>query len=230
MKRWIPATVVLVACASQRAAAQSNIDPLNRHAWSENIGWTNWRGESTPAQGVFVHGTYLEGFAWAENVGWINCGNGTPQGGTFYSLADGADAGVNVAPDGSLFGLAWGENVGWINFDGGVLADPSDPARIECDGRMRGFAWGENIGWINLSELSPGRFVAVESSFAPLACDVNHDGAVDGEDIADFLRLLFLAQTPGWNDVCAGDVESSPDHAIGPDDVDAFVTCMLGTN
>lgn len=229
MYPWISAVFLMVLCASQHAAAQSNIDPVNCYAWTENLGWINWRAEAVPDQGVVVHGTFLSGFAWAENVGWINFGDGTPVGGTFYSLADGTDAGVNVAPDGSLFGYAWGENVGWINFDGGILAVPPDPARIECDGRFKGFAWGENFGWINLSELSPGKFVAVEASFAPLACDMNHDGAVDGQDIGDFLRLMFTAQTPGWNDVCSGDVEATPDQAIGPGDIDAFVACLLGS-
>lgn len=219
---FILATFILIGTA----IGQSNIDNTDKRSWSENVGWADWRGEAEPGQGVVVHASFLEGFAWAENVGWINFGDGSPQSGLFYFF-DGSDAGVNVAPDGMLFGYAWGENVGWINFDGGILATPAQPARIDCDGRFDGYAWGENIGWVNLADLAPGKFVAVEDTFSPFLCDMNHDGLVDGRDIPLFVQHVLLVGPVDWRDVCSGDVESVPDQNISLDDVAAFVACLI---
>ena len=85
---------------------------------------------------------------------------------------------------GNLSGFAWGENVGWINFSGGALATPSQPARLDnAAHRLRGYAWGENIGWVNLDSASV--FVGV------CAADYNGDGAVNVQDIFDFLAGWF---------------------------------------
>jgi hypothetical protein len=42
----------LPAATVGTALAQSNIDPANKFAWGENIGWTNWRDAGGAAQGV----------------------------------------------------------------------------------------------------------------------------------------------------------------------------------
>ena len=150
-------TLASIGLLASNALAQSNIDDTvpNKYAWGENVGWTNWRGEATPGQGVVVGGTFLGGFVWAENVGWINLGDGSPTNGVSYANVDGSDAGVNIdhdgvtydgLSDGTLHGMAWGENVGWINFDGGAMATPPDPARIECDGRLNGYVCHEPRG------------------------------------------------------------------------------------
>ncbi|HEY3246653.1 MAG TPA: hypothetical protein VGM03_25180 [Phycisphaerae bacterium] len=156
------ASFVGVMCGLATAAwAQSNIDPVNKFAWGENVGWTNWRDANGAAQGVNIGATFLSGFIWGENIGFINVGDGTPANGVSYANANGSDFGVNVGAGSLLHGLAWGENVGWINFDGGGLATPPLPARIEA-GRLRGFVWGENIGWINLEDNV--HFVALATS------------------------------------------------------------------
>jgi hypothetical protein len=229
MRRRFVLTFVTVL-AVLPALGQSNIDNSvpNKRAWGENIGWTNWRDANGGAQGVAVDGFVMSGFIWGENVGWINVGDGTPSAPPHYGNLSGADFGVNIDPDGALYGLAWGENIGWINFDGGALATPPQAARIQCDGRLNGYAWGENVGWINLSDLTPGKFVAVETSFAPVTCDMNHDGFADGDDIQVFLDFVLGPFGPDWRDVCSGDVEVTPDGMIGPDDIDAFVDCLLG--
>ena len=160
--------------------AQSNIDPVNKHAWGENLGWTNWRDADAGAQGVVVGLNFLSGFAWAENVGWINFGDGSPAAGGAYGNVDGSDFGVNVLFDSSLDGLAWGENIGWINF-GTTPAIGAQGARVQ-GGRLRGFAWAENAGWINLDLTGATRFVELNCP-----ADFNNDGVVNGADLATLL-------------------------------------------
>lgn len=223
---------VTLAGLSAKATAQTNIHPLKKYAWGENIGWTNWRDANGGTQGAVVGSTFMSGFLWGENVGWINLGDGTPANGVNYANVLGIDAGVNVDADGSLHGLAWGENVGWVNFDGGASAVPPQPARIECTAlpgqpfaRLTGFAWGENVGWINLDHAT--RFVAVDTATTPIECDTNHDGSVNGGDVQSFIDYLLLNATPDWRDVCSGDVEAAPDKTIDFDDVANFVACLL---
>jgi hypothetical protein len=108
-------------------AFAGNIDPTNKFAWGENIGWVNFAPSTVP--GVTVADSAVSGYAWGENIGWINLG--PTNGGV---INDGA---------GNLSGYAWGENIGWTNFDG-VKINPST-------GEFSGYAWGENIGWINFA-------------------------------------------------------------------------------
>lgn len=238
----VATSLLLMSLVGASALAQSNIDSANKFGWSENAGWTNWRGEASPGQGVLVSGTILSGFIWAENVGWMNVGDGAPSNGVSYANADGTDFGVNIdylgtaydgLSDGSLHGLAWSENVGWINFDGGALATPGDPdddARIDCDGRLSGFAWGENIGWVSLSSAEPGKFVSVEPSFVPTLCDLNYDGSVNGRDVQSFVEVVLTIGVPDWRSVCAGDVEAPHNQVVGFEDVEPFANSVLSSN
>lgn len=218
--------VILIVIAAASALAASNIDNVvpNKHAWSENCGWTNWRDADGGAQGVNVGGFIMQGYVWGENIGWIHMGDGTPGAPPFYSNAGGADHGVNIAADGSLSGFAWSENAGWINFSGGSLATPAQPARITCAGRLTGFAWAENLGWINLSLLTPTHFVAVEPAVVPILCDMNHDGLKNGLDVQPFVNVLLLGGA-GWQDLCSGDLVPPP--GLSAADVAAFVACLL---
>lgn len=214
--------------AAVSTSAQSNIDAMHKHAWHENVGWTNWRDANAAAEGVGIGESVLSGFIWGENVGWINVGDGTPGstcgGLPCYGNADATDFGVNVDPEGELHGYAWAENVGWLNVDGGALASPPQPARIECGGRLTGYVWGENVGWFNLDDSI--RYIALEAGAVPVTCDMNHDGAIDGLDIQVFLNLLFAPDGATWLDFCSGDVNG--DAALTADDVADFVACLLG--
>ena len=178
-------TALALCCPLAAAAAQSDVRPDHKHAWAENVGWTNWRdaGDPDASEGVRLHDTYLAGSAWGENTGWLGLGDGSPADGHTYANLDGADCGVNLDPDtGMLSGMAWAENVGWINFSGGALADPPQPARLDLDAyRLRGFAWGENIGWINLDH---------ETHYAAFYCpaDFNRDTLVDTRDVLAYLN------------------------------------------
>lgn len=205
---------------------QSNVNPTDKFAWSENAGWLNWHDAGFPAgtQGARAHDSFLSGFVWGENSGWINLGDGDPgpPGGseTHYANVNGADFGVNRDPaTGELFGLAWGENIGWINFDGGALATPPNPARFDdaaC--RLRGFAWTENIGWINLDHSA--HYVGFDSGVcggAPCIGDLDGDNDVDIADLA----VLLSHFGAGGADPEDGDLD-------GDGDVDlADLTLML---
>jgi len=130
------------------AAANSNIDPEAKWAWSTNAGWINF---NPPDGGVTVCDDHLEGYAWGENVGWIRLGAHTGGGEYTYGNTSAADYGVNRDGDGNLSGYAWGTNVGWIKFDpadGGVSID-------SLTGDFSGYAWGENVGWINFNSSGP---------------------------------------------------------------------------
>ena len=145
---------------AQPAIAQSNIDPANKFAWGENVGWTNWSDADNTNAGVRVEATFLSGYIWAENVGWIHVGAG-PLDGFQYTNFDNTDYGVNRDPlTNELFGYAWGENIGWVNFDTrskGVDAARLDPATC----RFLGYAWSENTGWLNLNDAT--HYVAATS-------------------------------------------------------------------
>lgn len=190
--------------------AQSNIDPVNKYAWGENVGWTNWRDANGGADGVLVGTTHLSGFIWDENVGWINVGDGSPASGMHYANTDGTDFGVNVDTNGDLFGFAWGENIGWVNFD--TRSKGAERARLDpVAGRFRGYAWGENVGWINLDDGT--HFVVVTpTGVAIKPGDANQDGVLDLSDPVALLNRIFTgtplpSATPGSEDCffAAGD-------------------------
>lgn len=171
---------------STQATAQG-IDPDNKHAWGENIGFLNFADAGDPlgSQGVFAHPDHLKGFIWGENVGWINVGHGSGP----YANTSGSTFGVNIDPvTAELSGYAWGENIGWVNFSGGALATPPNTARIE-NNRLRGYAWGENIGWINLDD----DIVFVGLVGCP--ADLTGDGVLDFFDVSAFLAA-YSAMDP----------------------------------
>jgi len=147
-----PLSVIVIAVSLfsvAQAAANSNVDPEAKWAWSTNAGWINF---NPPNGGVTVCDDHLAGYAWGENVGWIRLGAHTGCDAHTYGNTSAVDYGVNRDEDGNLSGYAWGTNVGWINFDPhgdeGVSIDP-------ITGDFSGYAWGENIGWINFNGAGP---------------------------------------------------------------------------
>ena len=124
------------------AHADTNIDPVDKWAWSTNTGWVNFN----PTYGnVMVYSDHLEGYAWAENTGWIRLGSYSGATAHTYANTSPDDYGVNHDGMGNLSGHAWGTNVGWINFaptHGGVTVDLDT-------GSLDGYAWSENVGWIS---------------------------------------------------------------------------------
>ncbi|MFN0011588.1 MAG: hypothetical protein ACKVS8_08085 [Phycisphaerales bacterium] len=210
----LAATVLLASAASVHA--QNSIDPANMFCWGENIGWVNWRDAGSPvgSEGVRYVYTYLTGFAWSENTGFVNFGQ-TPADGVTYTNTDGSDFGINHDENtGYLSGFAWGENIGWINFDGGALATPENPARISVDPprRILGYAWGENVGWINLDLPVDGQYIEVR----PCRLDYNLDGALNPDDLGDFITDYYtVPHIPGPGGYAGPCPENDPPYDMG---------------
>ncbi len=211
MKNLLAVSLVLGAAAAARGQT-SNVEQDHKHAWGENIGFTNWRDADSASAGVHVYPTHLQGAIWGENVGWILVGSG-PADSYQYANADAADYGVNVSPSGKLFGFGWGENIGWVNFGGGAEASPSQPAYLDSSTsprRLHGYIWGENVGWINLDDAET--YVGVHC-FA----DVIADGFVTGEDFDAFVEAFELGD-PG--------ADLNGDSFVTGDDFDAFLSAF----
>jgi hypothetical protein len=231
--RW--ASLVVLAM-SPLAAGLSNIDPIDKFVWAENIGWLNFHDANGTADGVRVHKTFLSGYVWAENVGWINLGGGSPAGGVAYANdpGDSATFGVNIdPPTGDLFGMAWGENIGWVNFDTRTALSPhNQQARFEfAAGRFRGYAWGENVGWINLDDTT--HFVAyVPPNCSDPFADVDGDADADQDDFGPMQRCLSSAGVPAdFGCECFDRPEAGfpqGDNDVDADDVNAFENCASG--
>jgi hypothetical protein len=210
----------VVGCAAP-ALAQQGIDPAHGFGWNENCGWVNFAtdGDAT----VHVRATYISGFAWGENIGWINLG-AVPTDGYSHPNTSSDDYGVNIDPSGLLHGFAWGENVGWINFDGGGLASPPNPARLDYGaGRLRGYAWGENIGWINLDDSV--KYVGVVPQCGSADFDCDGDVGTDADITAFFACLAGNCPPPP----CSGTADFNGDGDLGTDaDIEAFFRVLAG--
>lgn len=130
-------------------AFASNINPVDKYAWSENSGWFNFSASNGQ---VRVFKDHLEGYVWSENVGWIRLGSYDSGGSYSYTNSSASDWGVNNDASGNLSGYAWSENVGWINFNSGN----GGPVTVDAvTGAFDGYAWSENVGWIHFQNASP---------------------------------------------------------------------------
>jgi len=158
--------------AGTALGAGSTINPGNRFAYGENIGWIDARPSST--SGATMGEYVCSGFLYAANAGWINLGNGTPANGIRYQNNSAADFGINHDGLGNLRGFAWGANIGWINFEN------SGAARIDLNtGRMSGHAWSANTGWISLSNA----FAFVQTDVIAPGADMDGDGLTDAYEL-----------------------------------------------
>jgi hypothetical protein len=146
------ALLLLGAAALERAAVGGGLlvetSATNKHAWSENAGWINFKSAHAPAQ-LHYDGSnsYLSGYAWAERLGWVKLGGGAGP----YVNTTAANWGVNMDAAWNLAGYGWSENAGWVNFapaHGGVAMDP-------VSGGLTGYVWGERVGWIHFTNAAP---------------------------------------------------------------------------
>lgn len=138
--RGILLAALLVFCAEGVPMAATMVSNSDKHAWSENAGWLNFRSAHG---GMLVDVDHLSGYAWLENIGWLKLGS---EGAGPYANTSARDWGVNLDGAGKLTGYAWSETFGWINFKpsgGGVTFDATSR-------EFSGDAWGENIGWVQL--------------------------------------------------------------------------------
>jgi hypothetical protein len=116
------------------------------YAWSENIGWINFRGATYGVSMNKANGKF-DGYAWSENLGWIDFG---PSSG--YPSTPGHEAKMNNAT-GEVTGWAKIISTGeWIKMSG--TAQDASPYGVTValgTGKLSGYAWSDTIGWISFS-------------------------------------------------------------------------------
>jgi hypothetical protein len=183
MKAQLLATALLLAGASARVDAASNISPANQFSYGANVGWMEWH--PSDADGVSLGSLFLSGKVWSANCGWINLGSGVPANGYRYANNSATDFGVNLNPDGTLDGYAYGANIGWIRFTrqtaGAAVPDTQIPRVDLKTGRFSGYAYGANIGWIDLG----GAAGYVKATTIDVGADT------DGDTIPDAWELQY---------------------------------------
>jgi len=166
---------LLTAALITGAGAETTIDAAEKHAWSANTGWIDFRPDS--ANGFRFGEFSCAGWLWSPNTGWIDCGDGSPANSINYENDSNTDYGVNHYGTGELYGLAWSPNTGWINF-GWATLDPGNPHRPRVDlatGEFSGYAWSANCGWISLAGVKTDRMEIA---------DTDGDGISDAFEIA----------------------------------------------
>ena len=185
MKTLLRSFLVIGSLASVSAA--TTINPANKYAWGANVGWLDWRGDTS--NGAVIGEYVCSGYVYAANVGWINLGSGSPTNGIYYQNLSANDFGVNQDGLGNLRGYAWGANIGWINFEtiGAPRADLTT-------GNLTGHAYSANCGWIGLS-----------NAFALVQTDTIAPGAPDTNGLPTAWELLNFGQT-------GADPNADPDH------------------
>jgi len=76
------------------------------------------------------------------------------------------------------------------------------------------------------SDGTEGLFTTAPAPVTCTAADVNNDGTVDGSDIGLFVSLL-INQNGTAQQICAGDLQTTPNGSIGLEDVANFAACLL---
>jgi hypothetical protein len=147
MKQNIFGVVIVLAVIQAgicRNHAATTIDLTNRYAYSGNVGWMDWVGNTN--NGAVIGEYVCSGYVYSPNIGWINLGNGAPTNQVQYQNLSTNDFGVNQDGYGHLRGYAYSANAGWINFEN------TGAAKVDLyTGQFTGYAWSANCGWISLS-------------------------------------------------------------------------------
>lgn len=138
--------ILLICFLAFHPTVAENIDPANKYAWSENLGWLNAQPSGPGGAGVHVSDEGLTGYMWSENAGWVSL--------------SGNSHGVTNDGCGVLAGFAWSENTGWIDFAPTTCGgDPTCGVKVSpTTGIFSGRAWAENAGWITFSSAGPNPY------------------------------------------------------------------------
>jgi|GEM_PF-4003403 len=171
---FVFAAVLGIGCLSLgvSAATAANIDPIEKYAWSETVGWYNFLPSGG---GVKVYPDHLEGYAWGENIGWVLLGSYSGGGTHTYANTSASDWGVNNDGSGNLSGYGWSETIGWISFNAS-----GSQVTIDENGSFDGYGWSENAGWIHFRNADPAYNVLVDLSLTRPChiCDNDQPGVI----------------------------------------------------
>ena len=190
---WLKRAVLALVLATfnlqlSTGLAATTINVVNKYAYGANIGWMDWRGDTT--SGAVIGEYVCAGLIYSANVGWINLGGGAPTNGIYYQNLSAGDFGVNQDGLGNLRGYAYGANIGWINFEN------TGAARVDLKtGRLNGFAYSANCGWISLSNA----FAFVQTDTIATGADTDGDGIADAWEYQKFGNLT-IANTSSNSD------------------------------
>ena len=193
--------LALGASSCIAAKAGTTIDLANHDAYGANVGWMDWRGDTT--NGAVIGEYVCSGSIYCANVGWINLGSGSPTNGIYYQNTSAGDFGVNQDGLGNLRGYAYGANIGWVNFEGNGA--PKVDLRT---GNLSGRIWSANCGWISLS-----------NSVAMVQTDVIRQGplAPDGLPVAWLLLNFGTINVSASADPTGKGITVAEDYAAGTD-------------
>lgn len=148
--------------------ATSTIDTASKYAYAANLGWVDWRGDTS--HGAVIGEYVCSGFIYSANAGWISLGNGSPTNSIRYRNLSADDYGVNHDGLGNLSGYAWAANIGWIAFE------TNGAPRVDlATGQLSGCVWSPNCGWMSLSNAT----AYVKTISIAAGTDSDHDGLPD---------------------------------------------------
>lgn len=175
------ATLALLSCfmlhPSSFIHAATTIDPANKYAYGANLGWVDWRGDTT--HGAVIGAYVCSGYLYAANVGWISLGSGSATNQIYYQNLSANDFGVNQDGLGNLRGYAYGANIGWVSFEN------TGAPRVDLrTGVITGSVYSANCGWISLS-----------NSVARVQTDTIDQGPMSTNGLPIAWELLNFGQT-----------------------------------
>ncbi len=165
-------TLLLLAASVLAGSAAATINLTNKFAYGANLGWMDWRGDTT--SGAVIGEYVCSGAIYSANVGWISLGGGAPTNGIQYQNLSASDFGVNQDGLGNLRGYAYGANIGWVNFEA------NGAAKVDLKtGRLSGSIYSANCGWISLSNA----FAFVQTDTIQMGTDSDGDGIADAWEL-----------------------------------------------
>ncbi len=151
----------LPGVAIARAETALSIDPIQRYAWNDLIGWLDFRMSGTvsvvidPAATTTITGYARNYNAGGSSIGDVALDCATPPGGG--SVCSSSNFSVQRGPNGVLTGYGWSDAIGWISFNcdnGNSCANNGGvDYSVIMDGvdTFYGWAWNDAIGWISFN-------------------------------------------------------------------------------
>lgn len=137
----IAGSIYIADLMASEASSTNNIDPANKWAWNDVIGWVDFNITNN----VMVTSSSLSGYA-SSGVGYIALDCATSPS----PSCSPSSYGVSNDGAGVLSGYAWNDAIGWIKFKS--TSGPSYGVTISSStGDFSGFAWNDVVGWFSFN-------------------------------------------------------------------------------